>query len=81
MKNVEYIEIVFLVPSLAVTVRRLHDTGKSGWWLLIHLIPVVGWVIFWIWMFTDSQLGPNQWGDNPKGNNNNAPMTPADTQR
>ena len=37
--------IVFLVPNLAVSVRRLHDTGRSGWWLLIGLVPLIGWIV------------------------------------
>lgn len=56
-----------LVPSLAVTVRRLHDIGKSGWMYLIAFVPFVGSILLIIWFCTDSQPGPNQWGDNPKG--------------
>lgn len=56
----------FFIPNLAVTVRRLHDTDKSGWWFLISLIPFGG-IILLIFMCIDSTPGSNQYGDNPKG--------------
>jgi uncharacterized membrane protein YhaH (DUF805 family) len=46
--------LAVLLPSLAVTVRRLHDTGRSGWWILIALIPIVGWIVLLIFMILDS---------------------------
>ena len=55
-----------LLPSLGVSVRRLHDIGKSGWYLLFALIPVVGAIIVIIWHCKDSQPGENQYGPNPK---------------
>jgi uncharacterized membrane protein YhaH (DUF805 family) len=55
-----------IVPSLAVTVRRLHDTGKSGWMLLIGLIPFVGPIILLVFYFTDGEPGANQYGPSPK---------------
>ena len=58
--------LAMLVPGLAVTVRRLHDVGKSGWMFLIALIPLVGAIWLLILMCTDSQPGPNKWGENPK---------------
>jgi uncharacterized membrane protein YhaH (DUF805 family) len=58
--------LALIVPSLAVTVRRLHDTGKSGWMWLIGLIPLVGGIILLVWLATDSQPGANQYGPNPK---------------
>ncbi len=58
--------LAVLVPALAVGVRRLHDTGRSGWWLLIGLIPVVGTIILIVFMATDGQPGDNQYGSNPK---------------
>lgn len=51
-----------LVPSIAVSVRRLHDVGKSGWFLLLALIPIVGAIILIVWAATDSQRGSNQYG-------------------
>jgi len=58
--------LLVLVPGLAVAVRRLHDIGKSGWMLLIGLIPIVGGIILLIWAASDSQPGDNQYGPNPK---------------
>ncbi len=55
-----------LVPNLAVDVRRLHDIGKSGWWLLIAIVPIVGAIILIVWWATDGQPGDNQYGPNPK---------------
>ena len=57
--------LVILVPSVAICLRRLHDIGKSGWWYLINLIPVIGQIIFLIFMLKDS-AADNQWGPNPK---------------
>lgn len=55
-----------LVPSLAAGVRRLHDTDKSGWMLLLGLIPLVGGIILLVFMATDGTRGPNQYGPSPK---------------
>jgi uncharacterized membrane protein YhaH (DUF805 family) len=55
-----------LVPGWAVGARRLHDTGKSGWWWLIALVPFVGAIILIVFWVTDSQPGDNQYGPNPK---------------
>lgn len=54
-----------LIPGLAVSVRRLHDTNKSGWWLLLCLVPMGGLVIL-IFQCLDSDAGENQYGPNPK---------------
>lgn len=58
--------LAVLVPSLAVAVRRLHDTGKSGWWYLLSLIPF-GNLVLLIFFMLDSEPGANRWGPNPKG--------------
>jgi uncharacterized membrane protein YhaH (DUF805 family) len=55
------------LPSLGVAIRRLHDTGRSGWWVLISLIPLVGFIILIVFFAQDSQPGTNQYGPNPKG--------------
>jgi uncharacterized membrane protein YhaH (DUF805 family) len=55
-----------LIPSLSVSVRRLHDTGRSGWWLLIGLIPLVGVIILLVFFAQDSEAGANRFGANPK---------------
>ncbi|API93977.1 DUF805 domain-containing protein [Virgibacillus pantothenticus] len=58
--------ISMILPSLAVTVRRLHDTGKSGWWYFIIFIPFVGWIILTIFLILDSEPNENKYGPNPK---------------
>ena len=58
--------LVLLLPSLAVAVRRMHDTGRSGWWLLIGFIPIVGWILVIVWYCTDTKPGDNQYGPDPK---------------
>ena len=60
-----YVLAVF-IPGLAVAVRRLHDVGKSGWMLLIALIPLIGAIWLLVLLFTDSQKESNKWGQNPK---------------
>jgi len=59
--------LAVFVPGLAVSVRRLHDIGKSGWYYFIILIPIAGPIWFLVLMCTDSQPGDNQYGPNPKG--------------
>ncbi|MGI8667754.1 MAG: DUF805 domain-containing protein [Jatrophihabitans sp.] len=58
--------LALVVPSLAVAVRRLHDTGRSGWWLLIGLIPIVGAIVLIVFYCQDSQAGANAHGNSPK---------------
>lgn len=58
--------LAVLIPSLAVAVRRLHDVGKSGWMILIGLIPIIGGIWLLVLYVTDSQPGENQYGSNPK---------------
>ncbi len=58
---------VMIIPSIAVSFRRLHDIGKSGWWLLIALIPLIGEIVLIVFSVTDSQPGENAYGPNPKG--------------
>ena len=58
--------LAVLIPGLAVAVRRLHDTGRSGWWLLICLIPIIGSIWCLVLMCLDSQPESNKWGINPK---------------
>lgn len=55
-----------IIPSLAVTVRRLHDTGRSGWWILIGMIPLVGGIILIVFLATEGDYGDNQYGADPK---------------
>jgi uncharacterized membrane protein YhaH (DUF805 family) len=50
------------LPGLSVSVRRLHDLDRSGWWVLLYLIPIVGWIILIIWFCTSGTDGPNRFG-------------------
>lgn len=65
--------IFILIPGLAVSFRRIHDRGRSAWWLLLYIIPLIGWLVLFIMFLGDSQPGPNRYGPNPKGVQ--APMT------
>ncbi len=69
-KNIANIAFLYtlavLIPSFAVAVRRLHDTNRSGWWMLISLIPFIGVVALFVFMLLDSQTGSNKYGPNPK---------------
>ena len=51
-----------ILPGVSVSVRRLHDLDRSGWWLLLDLIPVVGWIILIVWFCTKGTDGPNRFG-------------------
>ncbi len=55
-----------LIPGIAVSVRRLHDTGRSGWWVLIGLVPIIGVIVLIVFMVQDSNSGGNLYGPNPK---------------
>ena len=66
--------LVVLVPGLALVVRRLHDTGKSGWNMLWSLIPFAGAIYLLVLMLTDSTPGPNKYGPNPKEENGVQPV-------
>ncbi|MBS0254352.1 MAG: DUF805 domain-containing protein [Proteobacteria bacterium] len=61
------IMLFLTLPSLAVTVRRLHDTGRSGWWYWITLLPLLGGILLLIWLCTPGPDGPNAYGDDPLG--------------
>lgn len=58
--------LVVFIPTIAVGVRRLHDTGRSGWWYLLCLIPIANLVLIYFFI-CDSQAGANEHGENPKG--------------
>ena len=60
------VELALLLPSLAVGIRRLHDISRSGWWILIGLIPLVGTIILIVWSAQDSSPGTNEYGESPK---------------
>ena len=58
--------LAVIIPSLAVTVRRLHDIDRTGWWILINLIPLVGTIVLLVFAVTDGTPGNNRYGANPK---------------
>jgi uncharacterized membrane protein YhaH (DUF805 family) len=53
------------IPSIAVGVRRLHDIDRTGWWLLICFIPLIGWIVLIVFFATRGQIGPNRFGADP----------------
>jgi uncharacterized membrane protein YhaH (DUF805 family) len=55
-----------LLPALAVSVRRLHDTGRSGWWLLLVFVPIIGPLVLLVFSILEGESGSNQYGPNPK---------------
>lgn len=58
---------ILYICTFSVSIRRLHDTGRSGWWWLIGFVPVVGFIILFVFYCLDSQPGTNKFGPNPKG--------------
>jgi len=61
------VALALLIPSISIAIRRLHDIGKSGWWLLIPLVPVIGTLVLLYFYIVDSESGSNRFGTNPKG--------------
>ena len=59
--------LAILLPSIGVGVRRLHDIDRSGWWLLLSFIPILGWIVLLVFHVKDSTPGENEYGPNPKG--------------
>jgi uncharacterized membrane protein YhaH (DUF805 family) len=60
------VSLGLLCPNIAVEVRRLHDTGRSGWWWFLCLIPIIGVIALLVICATDSKPGSNEYGPNPK---------------
>jgi uncharacterized membrane protein YhaH (DUF805 family) len=58
--------LALLLPGLAMAVRRLHDTDRRGWWLLIALIPIIGFIVLLVFYVTEGTRGPNRFGADPK---------------
>ena len=59
--------LAIIIPSLAVTVRRLHDIDRSGWWIFINLIPLIGAIVLLVFAVSEGTPGNNRYGPNPKG--------------
>jgi uncharacterized membrane protein YhaH (DUF805 family) len=57
--------LALLLPGLSVAIRRLHDTNRTGWWILIGLIPVIGWIVLLIFYLQQSDAGTNKYGAPP----------------
>lgn len=60
------VSLGLFLPGLAVSVRRLHDIDKSGWWLLVGLIPLIGFILLLIWFCTKGSVGENRFGFPPQ---------------
>lgn len=58
--------LAVLLPSLGVSIRRLHDTNRTGWWLLLGLVPLIGPIVLIVFFASDSNPGDNEYGPNPK---------------
>jgi uncharacterized membrane protein YhaH (DUF805 family) len=58
--------LVLIIPSIALGARRLHDIGRSGWWQLIWLVPIIGWIVLIVFFATNGQTGDNRFGPDPK---------------
>src|ERR687893_2971680 len=58
--------LAIIVPSIAVSVRRLHDIDRTGWWILINLVPIVGSIVLLVFYVLDGTPGQNRFGPNPK---------------
>ena len=58
--------LAVLLPSLGVAIRRLHDTNRTGWWVLLSFIPIIGWIVLIVFLATASDPGPNNYGPNPQ---------------
>ena len=64
--------LAFLIPGLAVTIRRLHDTDRSGWTLLLAFIPLIGAILLLVFYCTEGTPGPNRYGEDPKADDRGA---------
>ncbi|WSK45088.1 DUF805 domain-containing protein [Micromonospora maris] len=60
------VNLALLLPSLAVAARRLHDIDRTGWWLLLAFIPIVGWIVLLVFALQNGTPGPNRFGPSPK---------------
>ncbi len=70
MDNFGFFGVIYalfiMIPSIAVTVRRLHDSGRVGWWTLIAFVPIIGILVLLYFLIQDSEEDSNQYGANPK---------------
>ncbi len=59
--------LIIFIPALAVVIRRLHDTDRSGWWILISIVPLIGMIVLLVFYVSEGTRGPNRFGPDPKG--------------
>jgi uncharacterized membrane protein YhaH (DUF805 family) len=64
--SINIYNLAVLLPTLGLAIRRLHDTNRSGWWVLIGIIPIIGWIWILVLMASASDSGPNRYGPNPQ---------------
>lgn len=62
--------LAVLIPSIAVGIRRMHDCDRSGWWMLIVLVPILGFILYIVWQASKGTHGENRFGSDPKGGSN-----------
>jgi uncharacterized membrane protein YhaH (DUF805 family) len=65
----EIYSIIVFIPGIAVSIRRLHDSRKSGWYILIVIVPIIGIIGFFLLTAVDGSPGKNEYGENPKESN------------
>jgi uncharacterized membrane protein YhaH (DUF805 family) len=68
-------QLAVFLPSLGVQIRRLHDIDRSGWWVLLWFIPIVGWILMIVWLASQGTPGPNRFGESPRGETGTGPVT------
>jgi uncharacterized membrane protein YhaH (DUF805 family) len=66
-----------LLPTIAVNIRRLHDLDRSGWWFLLHLLPIIGAIILIVWFCGRGTVGPNRFGPDPLAGSDSISPRPA----
>jgi len=59
--------LAILLPAIGVSIRRLHDTGRTGWWLLLSFVPIIGFLVLIVFYILDSEPGANEYGEPVKG--------------
>jgi uncharacterized membrane protein YhaH (DUF805 family) len=70
------VDLALLIPGLAVAVRRLHDINKSGWWIFIFIIPIVGFILWLVWFLREGDAGDNEYGPPPADVGGGAAVAP-----
>jgi len=69
-------QLATLIPSIAIGVRRLHDIDKSGWWILLWFVLVIGWIVLLVWAIKRGDGGPNKYGPDPRQATSQQPYKP-----